>query len=177
MRIKYIGKAPIHRDRHWGSGAVFHGPGDIQVVRDEAAAQRMVDNFPSIYREIPVKGRHAQHEDPDDPEVPEPITEPDPGDESLTDEEREVKADRERILKTYKVQDGDEMVPIEDARYNALRQHVSDDLHMKMRTPDRDDLLEAIVSFRRTKESVARAEGSEVEGQAPADKPEDGNKE
>ena len=172
MRIKYIGKAPVHRDRHWGSGTVFHGPGDIQVVSDEAAAQRMVDNFPSMYREIPEKGDRAQDEDQDPPEGPSGTGAE--GDETLSDEERQEKADRARILSTYLIQDGDNKVPIEDARFNALRQHVSEDLNMRMRTPDRDELEEAIISFRLTKEAVARAEGSEVEDQGPADPPEGG---
>ena len=52
MRIKYIGKAPEHGDRFYGTGVTWQGEGDVQPVSDEVAARQMLDNHPDIYAEV-----------------------------------------------------------------------------------------------------------------------------
>lgn len=51
MDVRYIGKKPFCIDRLYGSGAMWHGKGDIQPVPD-AIAHRMVASAPSMYEEV-----------------------------------------------------------------------------------------------------------------------------
>ncbi|MCG5526847.1 MULTISPECIES: hypothetical protein [Halorhodospira] len=48
MKVKYIGREPTHRDRLYGSGVFWSGPGDVQEVEEEIAA-RMLKRHPDQY--------------------------------------------------------------------------------------------------------------------------------
>ena len=149
MRVRFKGNRPFHRDRFF-SGMVFYGKGDIQIVAD-AAGERMTSSYPELYEAV------DEDAPPTAPAPPPPPPAEPGGDDELTDEDRRDAADRARILATYQLQDGDKKVALQDAHFNAIREHVADDLHMKLRTPSREDLYEAVVEFVRTKEAVERA--------------------
>ena len=48
MKVKYIGREPTHRDRLYGSGVFWSGPGDVQEVEEEIA-ERMLKRHPDQY--------------------------------------------------------------------------------------------------------------------------------
>lgn len=48
MRVMYIGRQPRHKDRLFGTGTRWTGPGDIQEV-DDGAAEKMVNQHPTVY--------------------------------------------------------------------------------------------------------------------------------
>jgi hypothetical protein len=48
MKIMYIGRQPRHRDRLFGTGTQWNGPGDVQEVED-AAATKMLNQHPTVY--------------------------------------------------------------------------------------------------------------------------------
>lgn len=49
MKIQYTGRQKPHRERLYGTGVVFAGPGDTQDIEDEAVAQKMLSRHPDQY--------------------------------------------------------------------------------------------------------------------------------
>ena len=55
VAIRYVGRRPWYADQLYGTGLMWHGPGDIQPVADISKAQRMARNHPDIYELVEVE--------------------------------------------------------------------------------------------------------------------------
>ena len=55
VAIRYVGRRSRHEDQLYGTGLVWHGPGDIQPVADRNKADRMARNHPDVYEVIEVE--------------------------------------------------------------------------------------------------------------------------
>ena len=49
VAIRYVGGQPRHEDHLYGTGLVWHGPGDLQRLADRDTAQRAAQNHPHVY--------------------------------------------------------------------------------------------------------------------------------
>ena len=49
VAIRYVGRRPWYADQLYGTGLMWHGPGDIQPLADRDIAQRMARNHPDVY--------------------------------------------------------------------------------------------------------------------------------
>lgn len=52
MEIRYIGKQTAHRDRLYGTGAIWGAPGDVQRIEDEEAGEKMLARHPEVYERV-----------------------------------------------------------------------------------------------------------------------------
>lgn len=52
MKIQYVGRQRTHRERLYGTGAVFAGRGDVQEIEDEKIARKMLSRHPDQYAEV-----------------------------------------------------------------------------------------------------------------------------
>ena len=55
VAIRYVGRRSWYADGLYGTGLMWHGPGDIQPVADISKAQRMARNHPDIYELVEVE--------------------------------------------------------------------------------------------------------------------------
>lgn len=51
MKVAYIGLAPRHRERLYGTGVTFHFPGDIQEVPDDVG-EKLVTRHPDVFSRL-----------------------------------------------------------------------------------------------------------------------------
>lgn len=64
MKIQYVGRQRTHRERLYGTGAVFAGRGDVQEIEDEAIARKMLSRHPDQYAEAKADADANQAPDP-----------------------------------------------------------------------------------------------------------------
>ena len=55
VAIRYVGRSSMHKDRLYGTGLIWHGHGDIQLIADQGKAQRMAQNHPDVYDLVEVE--------------------------------------------------------------------------------------------------------------------------
>ena len=55
VAIRYLGRQPRHADRLYGTGLMWHGHGDIQLITDRYKARRMAQNHPDVYDLVEVE--------------------------------------------------------------------------------------------------------------------------
>lgn len=53
MKIMYIGRQPVHRDRLFGTHIRWNGPGDVQEVEPDEVAAKMLNQHPDVYTAAP----------------------------------------------------------------------------------------------------------------------------
>lgn len=64
MKIAYVGRNRRQRDRLYGTGLEWRGPGDVQEVTDEKAAHQMITNHPDVYAQVAKKHEPKAGDDP-----------------------------------------------------------------------------------------------------------------
>ena len=55
VAIRYVGRRSWYTDGLYGTGLVWHGPGDIQPITDADKARRMARNHPDAYELVEVE--------------------------------------------------------------------------------------------------------------------------
>ena len=55
MAIRFLGRQPRHADRLYGTGLVWYGHGDVQLITDRDKARRMAQNHPDVYALVEVE--------------------------------------------------------------------------------------------------------------------------
>ena len=55
VAIRYLGRRSWYTDGLYGTGLIWHGPGDIQPLADRDTAQRMAQNHPDVYELVEVE--------------------------------------------------------------------------------------------------------------------------
>ena len=55
VAIRYLGRRSWYTDGLYGTGLVWHGPGDIQPLADTNKARRMARNHPDVYELVEVE--------------------------------------------------------------------------------------------------------------------------
>ena len=55
VAIRYVGRRPWYADQLYGTGLMWHGPGDIQPLADIDKARRMARNHPDAYELVEVE--------------------------------------------------------------------------------------------------------------------------
>ena len=55
VAIRYLGRRSWYADGLYGTGLIWHGPGDIQPLADNGKARRMARNHPEVYELVEVE--------------------------------------------------------------------------------------------------------------------------
>ena len=55
VAIRYLGRRSLYIDELYGTGLIWHGPGDIQPLADIDKARRMARNHPGVYELVEVE--------------------------------------------------------------------------------------------------------------------------
>ena len=55
VAIRYLGRRSWYADGLYGTGLIWHGPGDIQPLADIDKARRMARNHPDVYELVEVE--------------------------------------------------------------------------------------------------------------------------